>query len=162
MSFFKRDKAKSRSFEEITRPKDDIQEENEDVNIEGEEKVEDKPPKKTEKGVPFNPSEFNALSCFGWKEDRTDKWLAKCAKVWFLLMSFAWFVFGAITFAPILFISNKIDVLFNDRKKSLMCGIIIYIALIALIVLLFASRGGGDAKQIVDAETAITEALTTD
>lgn len=85
MKFFKRDKARGRGFEEITRPKDDIQDENEEVEVECEERVENKPPKNAVKGVPFNPSEFNALSCFGWKEDRTDKWLAKCAKVWFWL-----------------------------------------------------------------------------
>ena len=161
MKLFKREKAPSRSFEEITRPKDETQEENEEVETENEKKVETNVPKKATKGVPFNPSEFNEMSCFGWKEDRTDKWLAKCAKVWFLLMSFAWFVFGAITFAPILFISNKIDVLFNDRKKSLMCGIIIYVALIVLIVLLFASRGGGDASQAVNAG-AMTDAITSE
>lgn len=78
-----------------------------------------------------------------------------------LVMSFVWFVFGAITFAPILFISNKIDVLFNDRKKSLMCGIIIYAACVALIVLLFATRGGGDASQVVNAEK-MTEEITSE
>jgi hypothetical protein len=137
VSFLKRQRAKTRSFEEITTPKDDIQRENDDVEFESEEKVDYKPAKKKVKGVPFNPSDFNALSCFGWKEDRTDKWLVKCAKVWFLIMSFAWFLGGSITFAPILFISNKIDVLFNDRKKSLTCGIIIYVAFISIIVFLF-------------------------
>lgn len=149
MKFFKREKARVRSFEEITTPIDEKEEEKEAVEEECEEKPVETPIKKKPKGVPFNSEEFGALSCFGWKEQKTDKWLIKSAKVWFLIMSFAWFIFGTITFAPILFISNKIDVLFNDRKKSLMCGIVIYVALIALIVLIFASRNGADVPQVV-------------
>lgn len=152
MKFFKREKARVRSFEEITTPIDEIVEETEEkeaVEEECDKKADETPIKKKPKGVPFNAEEFGALSCFGWKEQKTDKWLIKSAKVWFLIMSFAWFIFGTITFAPILFISNKVDVLFNDRRKSLICGIVIYVALIALIVLIFASRNGADVPQVV-------------
>ena len=166
MKLFNREKAKNRSFEEITRPKDEVFEENEEAEAEAsEENVEENAEPKCEKtvkpSVPFNIGEFNALTCFGWKEDKTDKWLLKCAKVWFLVASFAWFMFGAITFAPVIFISNKVDALFNDRKKSLVCGIAIYVVIVALIVFLFATRGGADASRVVDAET-MTEALTTE
>jgi hypothetical protein len=135
VKFFNREKARSRSFEEITTPIDEQKtvDEEHDKNVES-------PNEKKPNGVPFDSNEFGALSCFGWKEQKTDKWLIKSAKVWFLIMSFAWFLFGAITFAPILFISNKVDVLFNDRKKSLIFGTIIHVVIIALIVLLFASR----------------------
>lgn len=140
MGLFSNDKNKPRSFEEITTPKNEIEDEVENVDEENVEKPVKNKRKKQNKGIPFNPSEFNALSCFGWEDDKTEKWLIKCAKVWFLIISFVWFIFGAITFAPIIFISNKVDVLFNDRKKSLLCGIIIYVIVIALIVLLFATR----------------------
>lgn len=140
VKFFKREPSRVRSFEEITTPIDEKEEEKEAVEEECDKKATEIPTKKKPKGVPFNPEEFGALSCFGWKEQKTDKWLIKTAKVWFLIMSFAWFIFGTITFAPVLFISNKIDVLFNDRKKSLTCGIVIYVALIALVVLLLNSR----------------------
>lgn len=148
MGLFSREKEKPRSFEEITTPKDEMQEEMINSDCENEEENGKRLGEKVPNGVPFNPSEFTALSCFGWKEDKTEKWLAKCAKVWFLIISFAWFLFGAVTFAPIIFISNKIDVLFNDRKKSLMCGIIIYAVVVALIILLFATRQGNPPTPI--------------
>lgn len=137
MGLFSREREKPRSFEEITTPKDQIEEEISDCESENMEENLKIERRKTQKGVPFNPSEFNALSCFGWKEDKTEKWLVKCAKVWFLIISFGWFLFGAVTFAPIMFISNKIDVIFNDRKKSILFAIIIHTVLIALIVSLF-------------------------
>lgn len=75
----------------------------------------------------------SALKCFGWKEVKTEKWLVKCAKAWYGVMSFAWFLFGAITFAPIAFMQNKVNAIFNDRKKSLAVAITIYILAIGLI-----------------------------
>lgn len=140
VSFFKRNNAKCRSFEEITRTKDDLQDENEEVDVDVEEKVEDKPPKKTVNGFPFGQSEFNALSCFGMKEDRTDKWLGKCVKVWFCCMSFIWFLFGTLTFAPVIFISNKINVIFNDKKKSLLFAIILHVVILSLIFVLIFTK----------------------
>lgn len=170
MVFFGKNKSKARSFEEITSIRGESEEasaeevvedesssEKTSVATEKEEKVE----KIVKTAIPFNTGDFNALSCFGWKEDKTEAWLKKCAKVWFLMASFVWFIFGAITFAPIIFISNKVDVLFNDRKKSLMCGIIIYAVCVVLIALLFATRGGGDASQVVNAEK-MTEAITSE
>jgi hypothetical protein len=77
---------------------------------------------------------LTALGCFGWKEEKTEKWLAKCAKVWFLIMSLLYFLFGALTFAPIIFIKNKVNSVVSDKKMSLIIAIAIY----AVTVLLFA------------------------
>lgn len=77
---------------------------------------------------------LTALGCFGWKEEKTEKWLAKCAKVWFLIMSLLYFLFGALTFAPIIFIKNKVNSVISDKKMSLIIAIAIY----AVTVLLFA------------------------
>lgn len=167
MVFFGKNKSKARSFEEITSIRGESEEASAEEVVEDESSSEkessttEKVEKNVKTAIPFNTGDFNALSCFGWKEDKTEAWLKKCAKVWFLMASFAWFIFGAITFAPIIFISNKVDVLFNDRKKSLMCGIIIYAVCVALIALLFATRGGGDASQVVNAEK-MTEAITSE
>ena len=109
----------------------------------------------------FTSDPIKPLDCFGMDEGKTEKWLMKCVKFWYCIMSFFWFIFGALTFAPVIFISNKVDVLFNDRKKSLMCGMAIYIVVVALLVLLFTIGGGEDASQVVQVET-ITEAITTE
>jgi hypothetical protein len=82
----------------------------------------------------------NALSCFGWKKDTTEAWMIKCAKVWFLVLSFLYFVFGALTFAPIIFISNKLYPLVKDKKKSLIFAIVIYAVIVCLIVVLIGLR----------------------
>lgn len=83
---------------------------------------------------------LNALSCFGWKESKTDKWLIKCAYFWYAIMSFFWFLFGAITFAPIIFMSNKVNVIFKSKKKSLLVSIGIYSLILFLIVLAIMFR----------------------
>jgi hypothetical protein len=77
---------------------------------------------------------LTALGCFGWKEEKTEKWLAKCAKVWFLIMSLLYFLFGALTFAPIIFIKNKVNSVVSDKKMSLILAIVIY----AVVFILFA------------------------
>ena len=82
----------------------------------------------------------NVLNCFGWKDVKKEKWLVKCANIWYMVASFLWFIFGSLTFAPVIFISNKVDVLFKDKKKSLLCAIVVYAVLIALIVVLIISR----------------------
>ncbi len=81
--------------------------------------------------VPIKP-----LDCFGMEEEKTDKWLGKCVKFWFCCMSFAWFLFGALTFAPVIFISNKVNVIFGNKKKSLLCAAVIHGLLLALIAVL--------------------------
>ena len=81
------------------------------------------------------------LDCFGWKKDTTEPWLAKCAKVWHIIISFFWFVFGAITFAPIIFISSKVSVLCKDKKRSLIVGAILYAVIVAILVIMFSARG---------------------
>ena len=82
----------------------------------------------------------NALKCFGWKEIKTEKWLVKCAKIWYGFMSFFWFLFGSFTFAPTIFISGKVNVIFKNKKKSLFAGTIIYGIIVSAIVCLIITR----------------------
>lgn len=79
------------------------------------------------------------LSCFGMEEGKTEKWLMKCVKVWFCCMSFLWFLFGAMTFAPVIYIGNKVNVIFKDKKKSLLFATLVYgvIALVLVLLILF-------------------------
>ena len=132
MSLFNREEKPKRDISEILTPK---------TNDEGEseEKVEEK-----EQEIEYFESKedfgTNALSCFGWKEDKTDKWLIKCAHIWYGAMSFFWFLFGAITFAPIIFISKKVKVIFKNKTNSLICAIVIWFLIIGSIVLLFSTR----------------------
>lgn len=85
---------------------------------------------------------LNALSCFGWREEKTEKWLVKCAKVWFLMMSLLYFVFGALTFAPIIFIQNKVNSVVKDKKMSLIIAVIFYVILTALFMVFVGARCG--------------------
>ena len=92
----------------------------------------------TEESVPI--VEETALGCFGWEESKTPDWLAKGAKIWFVIMSFLYFLFGALTFAPMIFIRNKLNSVLNDRKKSLFVAIGIYGIIIVLVVLMILAR----------------------
>ena len=93
---------------------------------------------------------FNPLGCFGYEEEKTEKWLIKCVKVWHYGMLLLWFVFGALTFAPILFISDKVNVIFKNKIKSLIVATVIYVAFVAFLVVLFATRNGDKAKEVVE------------
>ena len=88
---------------------------------------------KSAKGETINP-----MDCFGMEEQKSDKWLSNCIKFWFCCMSLLWFLFGAITFAPVIFIRDKVDVVFRDKKKSLLCAITIHVFVLSLsCILLF-------------------------
>lgn len=114
--FIRKDESEEESAEEVMAE--------EPISSEKEEKVSEK----------SESDNLTALGCFGWKEEKTEKWLAKCAKVWFLIMSLLYFLFGALTFAPIIFIKNKVNSVVSDKKMSLIIAIAIY----AVTVLLFA------------------------
>ena len=124
--FFK--KKDQRNIDEILTPKDNKKQENDCLE-------DDKNSEYFEEGE--NEFTDTALKCFGWKEDKTEKWLVKCARFWYGIMSFIWFLLGAFTFAPVLFISQKMNVLFHDKKKSLFVATLIYLGIILLIVLAF-------------------------
>lgn len=131
MSLFQRKSEEKRSIEEILTPKSEsekVAEEETDI-----EPIEIK----SETAEEFTT---NALDCFGWKEVKTEKWLIKLAKIWYCLASVLWFIFGAFTFAPVVFISKKVNVIFKNNKKSLFVGIGIYALIVALIVFLIIAR----------------------
>lgn len=133
MSFnlFKREKeSEKKTLDDFIR-KDENEEESAEEVMAEETVSSEKEEKVSEKSESDN---LTALGCFGWKEEKTEKWLAKCAKVWFLIMSLLYFLFGALTFAPIIFIKNKVNSVISDKKMSLIIAIAIY----AVTVLLFA------------------------
>ena len=87
---------------------------------------------------------------FFWKNDGSDpKFVEKCIKVWYSVMCFLWFIIGTITYAPILFISKKIDVVFKDKKKSLLIACAIYGIIIFAILFLFCFNRENAPKQNV-------------
>lgn len=129
MMFGRREEEK-RSLEEMFTPIDEKVEIDE-CESEKEEVVET---------VAENESEpIKPLSCFGMEEGKTEKWLIKCVKVWFCCMSFLWFLFGAITFAPVIYIGNKVNVIFKNKKKSLLFATLMYsvFALVLVLLILF-------------------------
>lgn len=135
MSFnlFKREgekkEEKKKTLEDFMKKYDENVEKDEDIVNEKE---------STEESVPI--VEETALGCFGWEESKTPDWLAKGAKIWFVIMSFLYFLFGALTFAPMIFIRNKLNSVLNDRKKSLFVAIGIYGIIIVLVVLMILAR----------------------
>ena len=108
-----------------------------DENVEKDENIVNEK-ESTEESAPI--VEETALGCFGWEESKTPDWLAKGAKIWFVIMSFLYFLFGALTFAPMIFIRNKLNSVLNDRKKSLFVAIGIYGIIIVLVVLMILAR----------------------
>jgi hypothetical protein len=108
--FGKKEKEK-RSLEEMFTPRDEIDDcDNAEV---GEDNVVEEPeclkkeknPKKKE--TRERAEAIKPLDCFGMEEGKTEKWLMKCVKFWFCCMSFLWFLFGATTFAPVIYIGNS-------------------------------------------------------
>lgn len=133
MSIFQQ-KEEKKSIDEILTPKSES--ENESVEVDDVEEIEIR----CESAEDFTK---NALNCFGWKEHSTEKWMIKCARVWYALALFVWFLFGAFTFAPIVFVSNKVNVIFKNKKKSLFAGIGIYAIIVALIIFIIIMRKFG-------------------
>lgn len=128
MRLFKR-KEEKRTIDDILTPKKAEEDTIDDENTEARQSTE-------ENGeVNLTDEPITALDCFGMKEDKTEKWLLKCVKVWYYVMSFAWFMFGVATFAPIMFVSNKINVIFKDKKKSLIVSIGIYACIVAIMII---------------------------
>ena len=142
--FFK--KKEPRSIDKILTPKEekkDTYEDMADVEIPNY-----KEQKKDEARHESEGEGLNALSCFGWREEKTEKWLVKCAKVWFLMMSLLYFVFGALTFAPIIFIQNKVNSVVKDKKMSLIIAVVIYAIAVVLFAILIGSRFG--AQEVIE------------
>lgn len=135
-------KSEKKTLEDFIREEDDDQVEiDAEVFSETNSGKEDVPREPRRWGFGGEAFTVTPLSCFGWNKENTDKWLTKCAKAWYLIISFAWFLFGAISFAPVIFISSKVSVLFKDKKTSIIAGVIIYAIIIALLVVFFHSRG---------------------
>lgn len=137
MSLFQRKSEEKRSIEEILTPKSEsekVAEEEVAVEVETVEI-------KSETAEGFTD---NALKCFGWEFSKTEKWLIKCVNVWYCIASFAWFLFGAITFAPVIFIRSKLKPILKDDLKALLVSVSIYaVFVVALIFLLFVGKGEG-------------------
>lgn len=69
------------------------------------------------------------------------KWIKICIKTWSAVMSFVWFFVSCLTYSPILFISDRIDAVIKNKKKSLLISTIIHFILLTLIItLLFVRR----------------------
>lgn len=164
-NFWKRPKREARSWEDITTPKsNEITEENDDVsencgecgnkadNVEvdcsnnlgksddadfkKDKKTSKKTAKKSDKiieNLVFDPTVY-----YGWGEDKVDASMQKLTKIWNVIASVLWFLFGSITFAPVLFMANKIDKFFDDKKKSFLISLSIYvIVLVIFVVIIF-------------------------
>lgn len=134
MRWFENKDNTKRSIDEILTPRDTMCEEA-DENVEGEvveEATESQPMSENVEAV-----KDAILGCFGWDERKTEKWLVKSAHIWYAIMSFVWFLFGAFTFAPIIFISQKIGVVFHNKKLAILIATALYLAVILVIVLAY-------------------------
>lgn len=142
MSFnlFKREKeSEKKKLEDFIRKDENEEESAEEVMAE-----EPLTSEKEEVSEKSESDNLTALGCFGWKEEKTEKWLAKCAKVWFLIMSLLYFLFGALTFAPIIFIKNKVNSVISDKKMSLIVALAIYAVAFILFAIFIGVRSGSN------------------
>lgn len=129
--FWKKE-AEKRSIEDIMTPREEsVDEHTENIDFESKCKLEESCKK---------VDVINPLDCFGMEDGKTEKWLMKCVKFWYCIMSFFWFLFGATTFAPVIYISNKLMAIFKSKTKALVCAFLLYSTLIIVIVLAFAIR----------------------
>ena len=171
MRFFKRETKEKRSIDDILTPKEvesgsakesEYISNNEEGEIVAENTVEEGTKLEEKEEVKNNekqkdiqvesPEEvsFNALTCFGWSDTKTPKWLIKCAHFWYGAMSFFWFIFGALTFAPIIFMHKKVNVIFKNKFKSFIASAVIYALFWVLLIVLFATRNGDKATEVVN------------
>lgn len=143
MKLFQRSDEEKRSIDDILTPKG-VDEESVDGEGSGEScEVEDDAKNKCFEDVPMDLTS-SALNCFGWDSSRTEKWMIKCVKVWYYIASFAWFAFGAITFAPVIFIKGKLKPILKDDLKALLASVAIYaVFFVLLMFLLFFNNGEG-------------------
>ena len=135
-----RKQTERRSIEEILTPKidDELVEEidsAEDGKSEKEEELILKTAKVQKERKPSKP--INPLDCFGMEEDRTEKWLLKCVRFWYCVMSFLWFIIGALTFAPVIYISSKVERFFDNKTMTYIWGCAAYAMILALLILVF-------------------------
>ena len=59
--------------------------------------VESEKEEKTDCNDSFTNEPIKPLDCFVMEEEKTEKWMMKCVKFWYCIMSFFWFLFGALT-----------------------------------------------------------------
>lgn len=135
---FWRQECEKRSIDDILTPKEDGEQTDLEKEQESEVYVEKSGEQENADKKPINP-----LDCFGMEEGKTEKWLTKCVKFWYCFMSFMWFLFGALTFAPVIYIKNKVSVVFKSEVRALLCAILLYATLILAIVLFASFRATG-------------------
>lgn len=158
MFWNKKNKSTPRSWEEITATKSsEISEQKGDVSLgdnevnadevsnsnnnkehNGESAKNTKPAKKKSEKIDkmIENLELDPTIYYGWGEGKVDDAMRKATKVWSVMASIWWFLFGTITFAPILFIASKFDKFFNDKKKSFFISLILYVVTIIALILL--------------------------
>ena len=163
MEWFKRrKKSKGRSWEDITSPKDaepwegNYEAETEDGttdntehtnnspdNTEHKEEASEKNTEKSSKAYKkmsqkIENLEFDPSAYYDWGDGKFDAFMKRLTNAWFVLASIVWFLLGSITFAPILFMSNKFNKFFDDKTKSFIASLILYFVIVVIIVLIVA------------------------
>ena len=149
MGLFKREEKEKRTLEDMIKPMDEEISEYKDYGDEIE-KGKDANIEKSEDSEDNRDIKSIALSCFGAREDKSEKWIIKCTQVWYAIMSFFWFLVGALTFAPVMFICDNINVLFKNKIKSLIVSLIIWCAIVLLFIVLIVTRNSNSVKEVAE------------
>lgn len=85
--------------------------------------------------------DFDPAVYYGWGDGKMDNRMRKLTDFWKGFASIVWFLFGSLTFAPVLFTAGKIDQFFNDKKKSFWTSAIMYsVAMAILIYIMFIKK----------------------
>ena len=130
MGFFSKEPKEKRTLEDILSVKEDVVESKDEEDL-FEDDIAEEAETKEEQVEPLNP-----LDCFFIRGENSEKWLVKLAKIWNYVISVVWFFIGALTFAPVLYLTYKTNLIFKNKKKAVVCGIVIYVLIISLITFL--------------------------
>lgn len=139
MGLFSRKPVEKRTLEDIIASKNEQIEADDDQSVlefgdEVEDKTErEKPNVKEQEIAPLNP-----LDCFFMRGENSEKWLVTLAKVWHYVISVFWFLIGSLTFAPVLYLSYKSNLIVKEKKKSVIIGLIIYAIIVIVLAILLA------------------------
>lgn len=72
----------------------------------------------------------SACECFGYNETTTEKWAVSLMGIWHNIVTALWIVIGMFTFAPIIFVAKKLNVIIKTAWIAVLLAILIYIVIV--------------------------------
>lgn len=73
-----------------------------------------------------------ACECFGYNEEGTEEWAVRAMAIWHNVITGFWIALGMLSFAPVTFISRKLNGLIEKTWIRLVVAIAIYVFILFL------------------------------